>query len=378
MRRLALASLALLAVSPSAAQEPAAVPAAVERPPRVLLRTVAGDILLTLDPDAAPRHVEQILKLVRAGVYDGTHFFRVQPDFVIQLGNAQDRLQPLSPEQLALIHPIPAEISDRIHRPGALSMARSADDPDSAETSFSILLDFAPHLDGQYTVFGHVERGVEVLQELLRVPRDAQYRPLQRLTVVSAGVVRPDVPTEQVPLAAARGMMETNFWGAVRMIQAVVPGMRERGRGVVVNVSSVAGVTAAPLGGFYSASKFALEAVSEALKLEVGHFGVRVALVEPGFFDTAFRGNSRQHGVDEPPYDELHRLWDGADGKLLGGASRPRPRAVADAIADAIEGKDQRLRIPVGQDAELVCATRAKLDDAAFESAMRSTLGIDW
>jgi len=204
MRRLALASLALLAVSPSAAQEPAAVPAAVERPPRVLLRTVAGDILLTLDPDAAPRHVEQILKLVRAGVYDGTHFFRVQPDFVIQLGNAQDRLQPLSPEQLALIHPIPAEISDRIHRPGALSMARSADDPDSAETSFSILLDFAPHLDGQYTVFGHVERGVEVLQELLRVPRDAQYRPLQRLTVVSAGVVRPDVPTEQVPLAAAR------------------------------------------------------------------------------------------------------------------------------------------------------------------------------
>jgi len=185
-------------------------------------------------------------------------------------------------------------------------------------------------------------------------------------------------PVEKVPLAAARGMMETNFWGAVRMIQAVVPGMRERGRGVVVNVSSVAGVTAAPLGGFYSASKFALEAVSEALKLEVGHFGVRVALVEPGFFDTAFRGNSRQHGVDEPPYDELHRLWDGADGKLLGGASRPRPRAVADAIADAIEGKDQRLRIPVGQDAELVCATRAKLDDAAFESAMRSTLGIDW
>jgi len=203
MRRPALAALLLLAVPLGAAQEPAASPPA-ERPPRVLLRTVAGDILLTLYPDVAPRHVEQILKLVRAGVYDGTHFFRVQPDFVIQLSNAQDRLEPLSPEQLALIRPIPAEVSDRIHRPGALSMARRSDDPDSAETSFSILLDFAPHLDGQYTVFGHVERGVEVLQELLRVPRDAGFRPLQRLTVVSAGVVRPDVPTEQVPLAAAR------------------------------------------------------------------------------------------------------------------------------------------------------------------------------
>lgn len=185
-------------------------------------------------------------------------------------------------------------------------------------------------------------------------------------------------PVEHVPLEAARGMMETNFWGAVRMIQAVVPGMRERGRGVVVNVSSVAGVTAAPLGGFYSATKFALEAVSEALKLEVGHFGVRVAIVEPGFFDTSFRSNARQHGVDGPPYDELERQWQGADGKLLGDAERPGPDTVGGAIADAVEGKDERLRIPVGKDAEMVCATRAKLDDAAFEAAMRQTLKLDW
>jgi peptidyl-prolyl cis-trans isomerase B (cyclophilin B) len=203
--RALVGALALLAAAPVlSAQESGTSPGPAERPPRVLLRTVAGDILLTLYPDVAPRHVEQLLKLLRAGVYDGTHFFRVQPDFVIQLGNAQDRLRPLSPEQSALIRPIPAELSDRIHRPGALSMARRGDDPDSAETSFSILLDFAPHLDGRYTVFGHVERGVEVLQELLEVPRDARFRPVQRLTVISAGVVRPEVPSEQVPLAAAR------------------------------------------------------------------------------------------------------------------------------------------------------------------------------
>ncbi len=185
-------------------------------------------------------------------------------------------------------------------------------------------------------------------------------------------------PVEKVPIEAAKGMMETNLWGAVRMIQAVVPGMRERGHGVVVNVSSVAGVVAPPLGGFYAATKFALEGLSEALKLEAGHFGVRVAIVEPGYFDTGFRGNSHEHGIDQPPYDELHRLWDGADGKLLGGESRPGPQAVADAIADAVEGKDERLRIPVGQDAEMVTSTRAKLDDATFEATMRQALGLDW
>ena len=184
-------------------------------------------------------------------------------------------------------------------------------------------------------------------------------------------------PVEKVPLEAARAMFETNFFGAVRMIQGVLPGMRERGQGVVVNVSSVAGVTAPPLGGFYAASKFALEGLSEALKLEVGHFGIRVAIVEPGFFKTAFRESAHNHGMTEPPYDELNRQWSGSDDKLVGG-ERPGPEAVAVAIADAIEGKDERLRIPVGTDAELVCSTRAKLDDAGFEAAMRQTLKIDW
>ena len=81
---------------------------------------------------------------------------------------------------------------------------------------------------------------------------------------------------ETVPLGEVRRMFETNFFGAARMIQAFVPGMRERGSGTIVNVTSTAGIAAPPLGGYYAASKFALEALSEALHLEVGHFGVRV------------------------------------------------------------------------------------------------------
>ena len=162
-----------------------------------------------------------------------------------------------------------------------------------------------------------------------------------------------------------------------RLIQAVAPGMRERGRGVIVNVSSLAGRVAPPLGGYYAASKWALEAISECLHLELGHFGIRVAIIEPGYFDTSFRSNTGRHGSDDPPYDELQRIWDGADGKLLGGA-RPGPEAVAVAIADAVEGRETKLRWPVGKDAELVTGARASMDDEKFEATMRAMLNLDW
>lgn len=184
-------------------------------------------------------------------------------------------------------------------------------------------------------------------------------------------------PAEKVPLEAVRRMFETNFFGAVRLMQAVAPAMRARGSGVIVNVSSIAGRVAPPLSGFYAASKFALEAVSEVLHLELGHFGIRLAIVEPGFIDTPFREKTERYGVEAPPYDALFRLWEGTDDTLVGGA-RPGPELVGRAIADAVEGKDAKLRWPVGPDAEMVLGARSKLDDEAFEALLRKTLAIDW
>ena len=184
-------------------------------------------------------------------------------------------------------------------------------------------------------------------------------------------------PVEVAPLDEVRAMCETNVLGPARMIQAVLPAMRERGRGTIVNVSSVAGVVAGPLNGFYSASKHAVEALSESLHYEVGHFGVRVVIIEPGAFATAFGDNARRHGEDSPPYDELRRQWDAASEVLAGGAA-PGPEPVAVAIADAIEADDPPLRIPVGEDAQLVVAVRAANDDATFEATMRETLGLTW
>jgi short-subunit dehydrogenase len=185
-------------------------------------------------------------------------------------------------------------------------------------------------------------------------------------------------PVEHTPIQEAKRIFETNLFGALRMIQAVLPAMRARGSGTIVNVASLAGRTAAPLDGLYSATKFALEGMSESLHYEVGHFGIRIRLVEPGVFETGFSGNVARHGLDQPPYDELERQWEAARSKLIGGADAPGPEAVAIAIADAIEYDGPRLRWPVGADADLVLGARTTMDDEAFEQAMRDVLGLEW
>lgn len=186
-------------------------------------------------------------------------------------------------------------------------------------------------------------------------------------------------PVEKTPVDEVRKILETNVLGTVRMIQAVLPQMRERGSGVIVNISSIAGRVSAPLGGFYSASKYAVEAISEALHYEVGHFGVRVAVVEPGGFDTEFGSNRRIFAVDEPPYDQLDREWEQAQGRLQGTpGERPGPEIVAQTIADAVEGKEQKLRWPVGEDANLILQVRGSMNDEDFEATMRQTLELTW
>jgi short-subunit dehydrogenase len=185
-------------------------------------------------------------------------------------------------------------------------------------------------------------------------------------------------PVEMVPLAEGQRQMETNFFGTVRMIQAVLPGMRARGSGTIVNVSSIAGRVAPPLDGFYGGSKFAVEGMSEALHYEVQHFGIHVRIVEPGVFATGFADNAATYGTDAAPYDELERQWEAARGKLIGDGDTPGPEGVAAVIAEAIESDKRRLRWPVGDDAEMVVAARSSMDDEAFEDSMRGVLGLTW
>ena len=211
-QRLLQLLLALVVCAPGAAaqesaQPESAQPEAVPRvaSERIVLRTNVGDMVLALYSEVAPRHTEQLLKLARMGAYDGVNFFRVETSFVAQVSDARYKQPAPSPEQLAAIHPLTAEFSNLHHRRGTLSMARHDGRPDSGETSFSILLGDAPHLDGQYTVFGHLEAGDDVLDLIERVARKGT-QPVMPIVVRRAEVV--DSP----PSLAALGLRPAGFY----------------------------------------------------------------------------------------------------------------------------------------------------------------------
>lgn len=155
----------------------------------VILRTGLGDITLALDPDLAPEHVRNFLKLIETGWLDHTAFHRIRPGFVVQGGLGETRQPNKYHPADRWVRPLKGEFSkDRKHVRGTLSMART-DDPDSATTSFFIVLREAPNLDGKYSIFGKVVDGLEVLDRMEQVPINGE-TPVQRLELIEA-VIKP-------------------------------------------------------------------------------------------------------------------------------------------------------------------------------------------
>ena len=171
----------------------------------LVLHTSSGDLVAELYPDAAPRTVSQISNLVKAGIYDSTPFFRLESNFVLQTAIVQSRLLPLSPMQCALLRKIPAEFNNIKHQRGVLSLARDDHDPDSGESSFSILLADAPHLDGQYTIFGRLVGGWNTLELIESMPRNSRHQPETRIEILTAEMVAniPKQPEKLVLTASA-------------------------------------------------------------------------------------------------------------------------------------------------------------------------------
>jgi len=183
-------------------------------------------------------------------------------------------------------------------------------------------------------------------------------------------------PLETYPLDSFTRVLEVNTIGPLRVAQAVVPSWRERGSGVLVNVSSVQGKIGTPLEGAYAASKHALEALSETLHFEVGHFGIRVVIVEPGYIAPGMKHADDHAGP--AIYADLHAQWGATVATLTGPEGRPGPEVVANAVADALEDPSTPLRVEVGKDAALVLQLRRTLGDAEFEATMREALGLTW
>jgi NAD(P)-dependent dehydrogenase (short-subunit alcohol dehydrogenase family) len=189
---------------------------------------------------------------------------------------------------------------------------------------------------------------------------------------------------EETTLDAFRQVMETNFFGALRCLKAVIPSMRERRRGTIVNVTSVAGRVAGPAHGSYAASKWALEAVSESLAQEMRPFNVRVAIVEPGVIATAIFTKA-----PAPTAESLYPFRRRLRATFAASLTTPTPPSVVgDLIRDIVASDSMQLRYPVGPDAELWLKARAgKTDeqavmqgnetDAEFAARVKRELRLD-
>ena len=149
---------------------------------KAVIETSFGNIELKFYPDVAPNHVDNFMKLAKEGFYDGTIFHRVIPKFMIQGGDPNSKNHDKSSHGMGgPDHKVKAEFSDKPHKRGVLSMARSGD-PDSAGSQFFICVDDDVNfLDGQYTAFGEVISGMEVVDKIVSQPRDARDNPDERV-----------------------------------------------------------------------------------------------------------------------------------------------------------------------------------------------------
>lgn len=179
--------------------------------------------------------------------------------------------------------------------------------------------------------------------------------------VNNAGIERMGA-VEQLPMSDFRAVMETNYFGVIRCVQAVLPSMRERRSGCIINIASVAGHIALSPMACYTASKYALEALSECLAQEVKPFGIRVAIVEPGIIDTPM---SRNICTENAPsiYPQRRRNADLFTASL---ANPAPPSLVADKVLEIATSGSWQLRHPVGPDAAPFLGWRRQMSDEAW------------
>ena len=186
-------------------------------------------------------------------------------------------------------------------------------------------------------------------------------------------------PVEEVPMAEVRRQFETNVFGLTRLTQLALPGMRRQGWGKIVNLSSMGGKLTFPGGGFYHATKHAVEALSDALRFEVRGFGIDVIVIEPGpiktrFGDTAV-GSIGAADVTGSPYAGFNavlakRIREAYEGPMA--AMAAGPEAVARVIETAITASRPKTRYPVTLAARSLMAIRRWLPDRAFDAFLRT------
>jgi NAD(P)-dependent dehydrogenase (short-subunit alcohol dehydrogenase family) len=183
------------------------------------------------------------------------------------------------------------------------------------------------------------------------------------------------LPLEETSDDIIRRLFETNTFGAMAMVRSIVPHMRERGSGTIVNITSSVVFNPMPFSGAYTASKAAVEGLSEALYHELAPFGIRVRMVEPGYgratnFETAAMALNGENSIPAPYQPQL--------GVLMGGLPEVATNVedVAEAVFRAANDTGATLRYPAGADSVAGAKKRAELSEEAFLAAMRQAYGM--
>ena len=176
-------------------------------------------------------------------------------------------------------------------------------------------------------------------------------------------------PIEELTLDQIKEQFETNFFGAIRVIHAVIPTMRKLRAGTIVNVSSLVGRVGLPLSSAYVATKFALEGLTESVRYELSQFGINVILIEPGVIKTNFIQNLKTSTVSESKsnYADLNESISKRFETMMAN-SLTSPKVVAETILNAVTSEDPKLRYIVGKDAQSIMKIRNDNSDEKFEN----------
>jgi NAD(P)-dependent dehydrogenase (short-subunit alcohol dehydrogenase family) len=179
---------------------------------------------------------------------------------------------------------------------------------------------------------------------------------------------------EETPVDEIMPVYDTNLFGVIRMTQAVLPHMREQKSGHIIGVGSLGGRIALPGSGAYAASKAALAALYGSLRGEVGQFGIKVSVVEPGSFKSEMGQRAIFPQNPMPIYDKVReKFYEGATSAM---AKAPEPDAVANKILKIAQSNNPRLRYLVGNDAHMLWTMKSVLPDQLFEGLLKRVLGI--
>jgi NAD(P)-dependent dehydrogenase (short-subunit alcohol dehydrogenase family) len=177
---------------------------------------------------------------------------------------------------------------------------------------------------------------------------------------------------EDLSMDEIKSQFETNFFGAIRVIQAILPSMRNQRNGRIVNLSSMGGRMAIPLDSAYHGTKFALEGLSESLQYEVEQFGIKIIIIEPGAIKSNFFNNLKMASKaqrPDSPYTQMMQKLNAGFSFILENAAHPVE--VAKVILAAVTSEDPQLRYTVGDDAAMILQAKRTMSDTEFRNLMK-------